>query len=260
MEFNVGRVWTVVLRYFYGNRKTMSSYFDFFYWPLMDILLFGYIGTWFANQQNPYALLTLVLGLVLWQIAYRINLDIAKNLVQELWDENLINLFTTPLTLPEWIAGLITLGCINIVFTLAYSAIMVYLFFGQNIFILGPALFIFIGLLIMSGWILGFIASGFLIYWGQKIDTVIWAIGWLPVPFCSVYYPMNILPAWMQTVGKFLPMSYAFEGMRAMVQTHQIPYWHIGVSFALNIIYLICALSFFLFMFKKSKNNGLRTN
>jgi ABC-2 type transport system permease protein len=258
MELKLSRVWTVFLRYFYAHRNTPSSAFDFLYWPLVDMVLFGFIGVWLSKQQSSdKVVLSLVIGLVLWGIAYRTNLEISKNLVQELWDENLINFFATPLSLTEWICGLMLSGFLCIMFALPYGALLAYFIFGLNIFSIGFTIIPLIFLLIMSGWILGFIAAGILIYGGQKIETIVWAMGWLPAPFCSVYYPVEVLPNWMQFISKLLPMTYAFEGMRQALNTGTIPYYYLMVSFMLSFIYLIGTLIFFTFMFRKSKEQGL---
>jgi ABC-2 type transport system permease protein len=260
MEFKWYRVSSVILRYFYANRRTVSTFFDYFYWPLIDILLFGYIGTSLSSHTSGNNLvLSLLSGMVLWQVAYRTNLEISKNMMQELWDENLINFFATPLQPFEWILSLMIMGPLTVLLTVPYGALIVYISMGQNIFTIGWFMLVLIGLLIMAGWILGIITSSFLIRYGQKIDTLIWAIGWLPAPFCSVYYPVETLPGWMQTISKLMPMTYAFEAMRIYIKTNAISYYHVGMSLGMNIVYLIAALIFFFHMFNKSKERGLNT-
>jgi len=63
----------------------------------------------------------------------------------------------------------------------------------------------------------------------------------------------------MQAVSKFLPMTYAFEAMRIVHNTGVIPYDYVALSFAMNVVYLLTAIAFFMFMFKKSKEQGLST-
>lgn len=257
MELNFTRIRTVVLRYFYAHRRTPSSFFDFLYWPLIDIFLFGFIGVWFSTQQSPHAVASLMIGLVLWQVSFRTNLEISRNLIQELWEENLINFFATPITISEWLIGLMLCGFLAVLITIPYGTLLVYAIFGQNIFSIGFVMIPLIILLIMSGWVLGLFASAILIYYGQKIETMVWAMGWLPAPFCSVYYPLEVLPTWMQLIGKCLPMTYAFQAVRVALNTGTTSYSDIGISFALNIVYLIAAIMFFNHQFKKSKQYGL---
>ncbi|MCX5922687.1 MAG: ABC transporter permease [Candidatus Dependentiae bacterium] len=257
MVFKFSRAWTVVLRYLYSHRNGMSSLFDYFYWPLIDMLIFGFVGTSLSTQQNSTVVINLIAGLILWQVSFRTHLEVSRNLLQEIWDENLVNFFATPLTIAEWIVGLMMTGLLGTLITVPYGALLMKLIFNLNLFSIGISLLPLILLLVVSGWVLGFIASGFLIYWGQRIETIVWAIGWLPAPFCSVYYSVDILPHWMQIVSKCLPMTHAFEGMRYALTMGQIPYWHIAVSFTLNVVYLILALGFFMHMLRKSKAQGL---
>ncbi len=257
VEINFSRVQTVMRRYYYANRREISMYFDYFYWPVLDMLLFGYLGTWLSSQQTGNLAFSLITSLVLWALTYRTSLDIAKNMAQELWDENLVNFFATPLTVAEWMLGLMGAGLMSLLITLPYCALIAKIFFNQNIFSMGPELFIFVFLLVMCGWILGFFAAGILIYYGQKIETIVWAVPWLITPFSSIYYPVDVLPPFMQTISKLLPTTYAFEGLRQVINTGHLSYQHIGMSLLLNVIYLTLALLFFIKMFKKSKNNGL---
>jgi ABC-2 type transport system permease protein len=253
------RIWTVILRYFYGSKRDLGRIFDFTYWPLVDIFLFGYIGVSLTTQQNTNLLLALILGLVLWQVTYRTNMEISRNFLQELWDNNLINLFSTPLTTIEWILGLMLTGLLSITITVLFGALTVRLFFDQNIFVFGPSIIFYILLLAMSGWILGMLGATFLMLGGKRVETMVWAIGWLPAPFCSVYYPVDVLPHWAQMVSKALPMSYAFEGVRSTLATGLIPVQLLLTSFVLNILYLVGMIALFYLALKRSKNKGLAT-
>ncbi|MDR3549903.1 MAG: ABC transporter permease [Candidatus Babeliales bacterium] len=258
MEFSLVRVWTVILRYFYSYGRNINKSFEFFFWPLIDTVLFGFIGMGTSDGSHPELLAGLLVGLILWQITQRTSMEISRNLLQEIWDENLVNFFATPLTIFEWITGLLSLGfIITFLITIPYAALIVYGIFGYNLFALGWLLLPSILLLIVSGWILGFIAASMLIYWGQQIDILVWALPWLPTPFCSIYYPVAVLPKWMQLISKGLPMSYVFEGLRFTIRTGQTSYWHLGMSATLNILYLLITLSLFFYMFKKSKAKGL---
>ncbi len=251
------RIWAVILRNFYASRRDFNRLFDFTYWPFIDIFLFGFICVWLTSKEHSTLLLTLMLGLVLWQVAYRTNLEISRSLVQELWDNNLINIFSTPITIFEWILGLMLTGILCLCITVTVGSLAVKLIYGQNIFVIGWPILVFILLLAMSGWILGLIGASFLLNWGQRVETMVWAMGWLPAPFCSVYYPVDVLPAWAQCVSKTLPMTYAFEAMRSVVIKGYLPKNYLIISFLLNSLYLILATLLFLFMLKKRKNKGL---
>jgi ABC-2 type transport system permease protein len=248
---------TVALRYFYVSLHDFNKIIDFLYWPLLDILLYGFIGISFADKQHPTTVLAFLTALVLWQVVYRANLEISRNIVQELWDNNLINLLTTPLTVGEWMSGLMFTGLVSTFFTVPFGALAVYLIYGYNVFSIGVSFLLFATLLIMSGWILGLIGSSFLIWGGQRIETIVWAVGWLPAPFCSVYYPLSILPGWMQLIGNCLPMTYVFEAMRLLIREGILSRQYLMIALCLNIFYCLLFYCFFNFMLNKSKDRGL---
>ena len=43
-------------------------------------------------------------------------------------------------------------------------------------------------------------------------------------PFAAVFYPLAVLPQWMQGVAHVLPPAYVFEGMRHAAGQFAIPF------------------------------------
>ncbi len=253
INFSWVRVGTMIRRYWYEARRDISKLFDLTYWPLIDIVLMGFMGTWLRAD----AVLPLMAGLVLWQVAYRTNLEISRNMLIEIWNNNLMNIFTTPLTAIEWLVSLMITGIAGATFTIFFGSSMVALLYQKNILSIGLSLIPCIGLLIVSGWILGLLASCFLVRWGQRVDTMVWVMGWIPTPFCSVYYPTEILPLWAQKVGAVLPMTPIFGAIRAAITTGTLPWNLVAQGALLTALYFSLALALFLYMFKKTKISGI---
>lgn len=256
MSFSIYRVRTIILRYYLSHKRNLSSLVEFFYFPIIDILMIGYIGVWGSQNQHPSMVIALLASFMLWQVVFRSNIEISGNLVVEMRDKNLINLFATPLNLSEWICSLLILGVCNVFVLIPYASALIKLAFGYSMASLGFILLPFIALLTMSGWILGLIGAGIIMYYGPHMMMIMYAVCYLPAPFCGAYYPTHLLPYWMQVIGKCLPMTYALEGMRLAITTGTIPYPDICVSFMLNILYFALALFFFKHMFNKSKKFG----
>ena len=257
MMISMPRVWTVVLRYFYASRRDLSKVFDFTYWPLIDIFMTGFLGVSLVPDSHSSMIVALLTALVVWQIAARTNMEISRNVLQELWDNNLVNWLATPLSVGEWLIGLMVAGLLSSIITFIFGAGAVYLIYGVSVFNVGPSIVLSLFSLAMGGWILGLIGSSFLIRWGQRVETMVWAMNWLPAPFCGVFYSVEILPGWAQVLSKILPMTYAFKALRGAIQMGEISYATLGVSFLLNAIYLIAALLLFYRMLSISKRRGL---
>lgn len=255
---NLSHVIGVFLRYFYVLKKGIHQLSELFYWPLVDILLWGLTSVWVqsynTSSQLPLILLT---GLIFWQICLRGSTDISVCLLQEFWHRNLINLFSTPITKVEWIAGMILLSLIKLAMTIAFGTLVVYLLYALNVFLIGWAFLPFAVALIIFGWMLSFIAASSIIYWGQKMEMVAWMIGFLFAPFSGVFYPIAILPEWAQMISWCLPTTYIFEGMRAILAGNSFPLSYYGMSLGLDALYLILSLFLFNYAFEKKREKGL---
>lgn len=256
MNFN--RIKGVFFRYYYNLKKGPHQLSDLFYWPLVDILLWGLTSIWIQNQNNVANLpLVLMTALIFWQVAWRGSIDISVNLLQEFWHRNLVNLFSTPLKIWEWVCGVLLLSLCKLFVTVAFGSLMVYLLYSLNVFTLGWSFLPFAALLLIFGWTLGFCAAGLIIYWGHQVEMLAWMIAFIFAPFSAVFYPVETLPGWAQKFAWSLPTTYIFEGMRQILQSGPFPYSYVWISLILNIVYLSLSIFFFKWMFEKSRVKGL---
>lgn len=255
---NFSRIKGVFFRYFYTALKGPHQLSDLFYWPLIDILLWGLTSVWIQTQHTAHNLpLILMTGLIFWQIAWRGSVDISTSVLQELWHRNLVNLFSTPLKISEWAFGVIFLCLCKLVITVTFGALAVYILYSLNVFTIGWAFLPFAISLLIFGWTLGFIAASAIVYWGHQVEVFAWMVGFLFAPFSAVFYPVQILPEWAQWVAWSLPTTYIFEGMRSILSTGAFPPHYFWVSLTLNGMYLVLSIALFKYMFNKSRAKGL---
>lgn len=255
MHVTIHRTMALVKRHMYLQFRDVHRLIDIFYWPVIDLAIWGFTGLSMIDaQSNALILLTSIL---LWTICYRTDLEVCVNVIEELWGRNLMNLFTTPFTLFEWALGLMILGLLRTMITILVFVVAAYYMYGINLLSVGWILLPCIFLLIMSGWWIGFFFSSILIYWGAKMQSLAWASAWLFAPVSGVFYPLSVLPVKVQAFSWCLPMTYVFDGLRTYITTGTFPYTHLYMSAGLNIFY--CALSMLLFwkMFNASKEYGL---
>lgn len=259
MSFAFHRVWAVMLRYLFSERRNVLRLSDALYWPFLDIMIWGLTTTWMQQQQVqvPNLVLVMLTGIVLWQVVMRAHYEITITLMEEMWNRSFVSLFATPLTIWEWIVSVMLNGLVKTVFVLFFGVTIVWLLYGLNILSIGWILVPFSLSLIVFGWVIGFLGAAVIIYYGQKAQNLPWVMAFLFVPVSGIYYPIDILPSWLQCVAYCLPIPYIFEGMRTAIFTGQVPWWQLGVSYVLNVLYLVATIKLFVFMFNKSRAHGL---
>lgn len=255
---NYTRVRSVFFRYFYDFYKGLHFLADLVYWPLIDILLWGLTMGWIQQQNElPFLPLIIMTALVFWQITRRGAIDISMSLLVEFWNRNLVNLFSTPLKIYEWIAGVLLLSLCKLLITIAFGAGIVYLLYSLNIFMIGWTFLPFVAALVIFGWIIGFLAASLIINWGHQMEAVVWMLPFVFAPFSAVFYPVDMLPAWGQVIAWCIPTTYIFEGMRQIISTGSFPFYFFWVSLGLDLLYLGLSIVLFEKMFEKRRQKGI---
>lgn len=254
------RIWGMTLRYIYAFRHNIDKMSDAFYWPTIDLLLWGLTSTYLTSlnpEGGPTAFFVVLSGILLWLIVWRGQGEITMNALEEFWERNLINLFASPLMLREWIASLVALGFVKAIMSFVFAVTLAWALYAVNLFAFGFLLIPFGLLLIMTGWWFGFLVMGLILRFGRKVQALAWTSIFVISPFSAAYYPLETLPAWAQAVGKCIPITYVFEGSREVIATGAIDPRKLLIALALNILYLFLAGWFLHRSFEKLREKGL---
>jgi len=256
---NIKRINAIIIRHLYNLKYNLDRLSDSFYWPVIDIILWGLTSQYIQTTGGKVSNIALVLlsGLVFWQVVWRGQYEITVNFLEEIWSQNLVNIFATPLTVEEWIISVLFLGVIKMFVTVSLSILLIWLLYTINILNFGFLLIPFFISLLITGWWVGLFVSGILVMLGRQIQTLAWAGVYLLAPFSAIYYPVSSLPNWAQLISRFLPTSYIFEGMRKVLTKGAIPYSNLVISYILNFVYILLGYFFFKWCFKKSREKGL---
>jgi ABC-2 type transport system permease protein len=129
-------------------------------------------------------------------------------------------------------------------------------FFGFNLYGLGFALAAFFLNLILTSWSVGVFVSGVIMRNGLGAENLAWTIMFLLMPLSCVYYPVSVLPYWLQIVAWSLPPTYVFEGMRALLIDHEFRADLMIAAFAMNVVLFAAAVTGFLLLLKSARRNG----
>src|SRR3989339_121395 len=255
----IHRIYAMVIRYWYYLKHSLDRMSDMFYWPTVDLLLWGLTSRFVQSQSTdvPNIILVIISGILFWIIVWRGQYEITVNFLEELWNKNLVNLFVSPLKIREWVVSVFIIGIIKMVLSLSFASALAFFLYKTNIFSYGFYLIPFAASLILTGWAVGLLIAGIIMRYGTRLQTLAWTAIMMISPFSAVYYPISILPEWAQTVAKLVPSSYIFENGRSLIFKQTVNHEELLMSFLLNFIYLSLALIFFKQSFEKAKQQGL---
>jgi ABC-2 type transport system permease protein len=250
----------MILRYFYYFRHSFDRMSDTFYWPTIDLLLFGLTSVYISKYAPKTSMIVLVMisGVILWIAVWRGQYEISVNLLEELWNNNLINIFTAPIKFSECIISLVIVGVLEAVMGLVFAMGGAYFLYHTNLFNLGFYLLPFIFLLLMTGWAVGFFVAGVILRYGTRVQFIAWSLIAVISPFSALYYPLSVLPQWAQDVARFIPTSYIFEGAREIIYKGHLSLDKIYWSLGLNLIYLTLGFIFLRLSFDKVLQKGMK--
>jgi ABC-2 type transport system permease protein len=231
-----------------------------FYWPLLDILVWGFLGAWIARAsitQFQHYETAALLGILLWQVVGRGCNVMVVTFCEELWAQNIINLFSLPLRITDWMAGVIVFAAITVACTSLVSLSVIYALYDVSLVSIVSTYVLFLPPLFFSAIWLGFTCLQIVVTFGKRGVELGFVLGWFFLPFSGAYYPIDVLPSWAQSFSKLIPMSYIFTGMREYVMKQQDPTIYLIKGTVLSILYASFALLFFVYCFNRAKRKGL---
>jgi ABC-2 type transport system permease protein len=258
MNASLQRIYALVLRHIHIWRSSIMRIVDSIYWPAVQMVTWGFM-TQFLSGQTSYvgqAFGVLLSGLMLWEVVVRGNLSLSIAFLEEMWSRNLGHLFVSPIRSWELATGIIIVAILRTLLGMIPVSLMAWAFFGYSIYTLGLPLLAFFVILQMFSWSIGLMMSGLIMRVGQSAETFAWAAVFILLPLSGVYYPITVLPHWMQLIAHAIPTSYVFEGMRTILRDHTVEWHLLAVAAGLSVVYLIVGFQVFQWFFRSSRRHG----
>ncbi len=251
------RIGAMMARHFFLIRKSWPRLFSFAYYPVMQLLVWGFVTQYLGPQSASQGVLQavpgiLLTGVLLWDVLVRGELGLFLSFLEEMYSRNLGNLFVSPLRLHEFVIAQMLMSIVRVVIGSGVALVVALLFFDLRIAQQAFALSLCLGCLLVFGWSIGLLANGLVLRFGLGAEEIGWAVVFLIGPLSGAYYPVSVLPAWLQGAAYALPTAWAFEAMRAALIEGRIAWDWLGVSMLLNAVYFAA----FAFAFKRFVESG----
>ena len=248
----------IVLKYATIWIKNVFRISDIFFYPIIDLFIWGLLTIYMmkVSHSTPGLINFLIAAIVLFNILLRSQQVITISFLDDIWNRNLINLFVAPIRLGEYMTALCLLGTIQCSIVFLLLAVCAYFFYAFNFLVLGGYCFLFFINLLIMGWSMGFFTSAIILRWGQSAESLAWMMPFFVQPLSAVFYPVNILPTWLQPIALCLPSTHVFEGIREIINTGSMQNTHLFYAFLLNIVYLTASFFTFYYLLQEARKHG----
>jgi len=255
---SLARIGAMVARYMYLLRSSWPRLLDLIYWPAVQMLMWGFLQLYISQNAGFFARAggTFIGALLLWDILFRGQLGFSISFLEEMWSRNLANLMISPLRPVEFVIALMIMSVVRLAIGIVPVTLLAISFFGFNLFSLGLALAAFFVNLMLTSWAVGIFVSGLVLRNGLGAENMAWTIMFILLPLTCVYYPVTVLPGWLQHVAWLLPPTYVFEGMRALMIDHVFRLDLMLQGLALNAVWFAAGVAGFLALLKSARTSG----
>jgi ABC-2 type transport system permease protein len=213
------RIAAILLRQFYLMRSSPARLLPVFVWAAIDIVLWGFITRYLnaITSAGPNFVPVLLGTVLFWDFFTRVMYGVTTTFLEDVWSRNFLNLFATPLSISEYLGGLVLSSVATSAIGLFVMLVLATTVFGLHFFGYGLMLIPYLLVLFLFGISLGILANALVLRYGPAAEWFVWPIPALLSPFAAVFYPVSALPHWMQYVSRLLPPAYVFESMRTIL-------------------------------------------
>ena len=235
------RVSAVARRHAYVLRRSPHRLFDVTVWPIVDTVLFGSLGVFFARQGGPTSagqagVAYLLSGIVLWHVVYQAQIAVSTGFMEETWSRNLLSLMVTPLKELELLAGIAAFGLLKLLMGVGVVALAALALYAFDVTALGLGLLPVVAVLLMGGWAIALVVVGLILRYGNGAEALAWGIMFVVMPLGGVFYPVAALPTVVRPLSELLPTTHAFAAGRALVDGGAMPWGELGLAAAGTVV------------------------
>ncbi len=253
------RVRAIARRHAYVLRRSPHRWFDVLIWPLVDVLLWGSLGVFIAQQSdaNQAGVTYLLAGILLFHVLYQSQIAASTGFLEEVWSRNLLNLLCTPLREVEYAAGVAVFGLAKLAMGMGVVVVAALGFYSFSIFDVGWGLLPIGVALLVAGWAISLFVVGLVLRFGQSAEVLAWGILFVVLPLSGVFYPVDALPAVLRPLAMMLPTTYAFEATRDLLAGEPLPWDLIAISLVGSMAVAGCGVGFAALMLSTFRRRGL---
>ncbi|MFL2889514.1 MAG: ABC transporter permease [Pelagibacteraceae bacterium] len=259
---NWNKIYGLSLRHLYLIKSSFPRILDLIYWPSIQVFLWGFISKFFTLESAYYSntVGVILTAAILYDFLFRTSISYNMMFLEEIWSRNFTNLFIAPIKISEIITALTLTAIIRTSIGLIPAALLSIPLFGVSLLSLGVPLLLLLLSLYIFGVTLGLFVTSGLIRFGPSFENIAWASLFFLAPLGCIYYPIEILPSFLQYIAKLLPLVYIFEEMRNILINGTVNYFTLLKSISISSLYFILGVIIFYLSYYGARIRGTLIN
>ncbi|MCZ7527226.1 MAG: ABC transporter permease [Acidimicrobiia bacterium] len=235
------RVRGVLLQNLYVMRHSPIRIMELLYWPFIEVVLWGFLTNYLAERDAdvPGGVTVLLGAVVLWDVCFRTQQEMAMTQLMDMWDRSILNLYASPLRQREYVTGAILFSLGRVLVGTVLLVVFTRVAFGFDILTAGAVLLPAFAALLGMGWALGLLIRAAVLRFGSNAEVLAWSLALLLQPISAVFYPIASLPGWLQPLARLVPAAHVFEALRAFLADGVVEAGHLLAAGLLDVAYLV---------------------
>lgn len=214
MEIVMRQTWAFLFRGYHLTRRYIGWVVVFNFYALVTSATVALIGVAAGDYQLT---LTLVVGALLWNYLSWLYNEIAMSIAYERWEGTLEYTFMAPVSRLVHLLGVSLYSLLNSVVTSVIVLAGLVLFTGLNLRganLIGVLIVVAVSTLAFVG--LGLIAAVFPVMSAERGAEATHIFQGSLLLVSGVYYPIEVLPKWLQPLSAISPATYTLSACRKL--------------------------------------------
>jgi ABC-2 type transport system permease protein len=195
-------------------KRNVFFVFELTFWPGVAMLSHGLLTRFL--ELTPQMTAFILVGTVSLSTIQVCQLDVAYAVLFDIWSKSMKHQFLTPVGIRHLALGSWLVGVVRGLLVFALMAGIGTWAFGFDFMGAGPlSLAVFLTGCMLSALAIGLAVCTLVLLFGSRAETSAWATVNFTVMLAGVYYPVSVLPDWVQVISALIPLTYLLDAFRA---------------------------------------------
>ena len=249
------KIWAFAVRSALMNRRNVFAVFEMLFWPGVAIFSVGLLTQFL--KLGPETVSFILIGAVAMNTIQIAQLDLSYSLLYDVWAKSLKHSFIAPIRLSHILIGCGLVGLVRGMLVFVVMGLLSMWLFNMDLArpgVLGLIIFT-LGMFFTAG-VIGAVVLALVLRFGQRAEVAAWALSYLLLLLCGLYYPVSVLPPGARELAGLVPLTYFLEYFRhfygfPLTSPHPLLY-----GFTLSVIYLLISYTLLHYTLRAALNRG----